>query len=57
MVKNEMLREVLDKFEEKYGDLNDESGCSVFNDNICQYEWLSVADIVKVIEEVDEMYN
>ena len=57
MVKNEMLREVLDKLEEKYGDLNDESGCSVFNDNICQYEWLSVADIVKVIEEVDEMYN
>ena len=57
MVKDEMLREVLDRLKEKYGDLNDESGCSVFNDNTCKYEWLSVADIVKIIEEVDEMYN
>lgn len=53
---NEILRELIGKLEEKYDDLNDECGCSVFNDNTGEYEWLSVADIVNVIKEVDEMY-
>ena len=54
MVKNEMLKEVLDMLEEKYGDLNNQRGSYVFNDNTGQHEWLSVADIVSIIEEIDE---
>lgn len=37
-----------DKIEEKYGSLDDESGCYV-ND-----EWLSVKDIVDLIDECDD---
>jgi hypothetical protein len=37
-----------DKLEEKYGSLDDESGCYVNND------WLSVKDVVDLIDECDD---
>jgi hypothetical protein len=44
--------ELLELLEEKYGDLTDDSGCSVSTDN--GWEWLSVADIVDVINKCTE---
>ena len=44
--------ELLELLEQKYGDLTDECGCSVFTDN--GWEWLSVADIVNVINSCTE---
>ena len=47
--------ELLEALERKYGDLTDERGCSVHNGE--DWEWLSVADIVSVINgciEYDE---
>lgn len=44
--------ELLELLERKYGDLTDNSGCSVSTDN--GWEWLSVADIVAVINECME---
>lgn len=41
--KEELLKEI----ERKYGDLDDESGCSVRTDR--GYTWLSVKDIVDII--------
>jgi hypothetical protein len=55
MANNYILQEVLDRIEAKYGDLNNERGCSVYTEN--GYVWLSVADIVQIIERVDAMYN
>ena len=55
MANNYILQEVLDRIEAKYGDLANERGCSVYTDN--GYAWLSVADIVAIIERVDAMYD
>lgn len=55
MVKDELLQEVLNRIEKKYGDLNDICGCNVHTDN--GYEWLSVSKIVEIIVSVDEDYN
>ena len=44
--------ELLNAIERKYGDLNDEGGCYVSTDN--GYEWLSVKDIVDVINSCME---
>ena len=42
-------QELLELLEQKYGDLTDECGCSVHVNG--EWEWLSVADIVRLIEE------
>lgn len=55
MANNYILQEVLDRIEAKYGNLTDERGCSVSTDN--GWEWLSIANIVDVIERVDAMYD
>jgi hypothetical protein len=55
ILNNVVLQEVLDRIEAKYGDLEDERGCSVSTDN--GWEWLSVAEIVRIIERVDEMFD
>lgn len=44
--------ELLELLKQKYGDLTDECGCSVSTDN--GWEWLSVADIVNVINSCAE---
>lgn len=44
--------ELLELLKEKYGNLNDECGCSIFING--EYEWLSVKDIVNVINECEE---
>ena len=44
--------ELLEAIERKYGDLNDECGCSVYVNG--DYEWLSVKDIVDVINDCME---
>ena len=37
-----------EKIEDKYGDLDDEAGCYI------RHEWLSVKDIVDLIDECDD---
>ena len=54
-VKDELLQEVLNRIEKKYGDLDNPCGCSVSTDN--GYEWFSVSKIVDIIIGVDEDYN
>lgn len=44
--------ELLERLERKYGDLNDSCGCYVFVNG--EYEWLSVKDIVDVIDDCEE---
>lgn len=44
--------ELLEAIERKYGDLNDERGCSVCVNG--GYEWLSVKDIVDIINDCCE---
>ena len=45
--------ELLKALERKYGDLNDECGCSVYTDN-GKYVWLSIKGIVDVINDCME---
>lgn len=49
-VKNEVLECLKEMIEEKYGDLTDECGCYV------RHEWLSIAEIVKLIDLADSYY-
>ena len=51
-MKNEILEYLKERLIEKYDDLEDESGCSIYT--VHGPEWLSVAEIVKIIDEVDE---
>ena len=44
--------EVLEALKKKYGDLDNTCGCSVSTGN--GYQWLSVADIVDIIESCEE---
>lgn len=56
-------KELLKEIEEKYGDLTNESGCSVSTDN--GFEWLSLSNIVELVhccetydggeEEIEEL--
>lgn len=55
MMNNIILQEVLDRIEAQYGDLTNESGCSISTDN--GWAWLSVANIVEIIERVDRMFE
>lgn len=55
MMNNIILQEVLDRIEALYGDLTDETGAYIRTDN--GYEWLSVANIVEIIERVDSMFD
>ena len=55
MARNELLQVLLEKLEKRYGDLNDRRGCSISTDY--GWTWLSVADIVDIIMEVDEEYE
>ena len=52
---NIILQEVLDRIEAKYGDLTNERGCFISTEN--GHEWLSVAEIVEIIERVDGMFE
>ena len=52
-MKHEALEYLLEMLEHKYGDLNDERGCSIRNE-FSDWEWLSVAEIVRLIERADE---
>lgn len=49
-MKNEVLECLKEMLEEKYGDLTDECGCYV------RHEWLSIAEIVKLIYLADSYY-
>lgn len=44
--------ELLELLERKYGNLNNECGCSVYVNG--EYEWLSIKDIVDVINDCTE---
>lgn len=44
--------ELLEALESKYGNLTDKRGCSVSTED--GWEWLSVADIVNVINSCEE---
>lgn len=41
--------ELLDRLEQKYGDLTDDGGCSISTNN--GYEWLSVSNIVELAHD------
>lgn len=53
-MRHEILEYLKERLEEKYGDLYDESGCSFSTDH--GWEWLSPAEITRLIDEVDEEY-
>ena len=55
ILNNVVLQEVIDRIEAQYGDLTDERGCYVSTDN--GHAWLSVANIVDIIERVDRMFE
>ena len=55
MMNNIILQEVIDRIEARYGDLKDERGAYISTEN--GYEWLSVANIVEIIERVDSMFE
>ena len=44
--------ELLEMLERKYGNLNDGSGCSIYVNG--EYEWLSIKDIVDIINDCTE---
>lgn len=57
---NEVLNYLLELIEEKYGDLDDNSGAYIINYNKPedrQWEYLSVAEIVSLIEQADEKFS
>lgn len=50
-MKHLILDSLLLKLKDKFGDLSNEGGCYLDNG-----EWLSIANIVELIYEVDEEY-
>lgn len=50
-MRHPILNSLLLEMEEKFGDLDNEGGCYLNNG-----EWLSIANIVELIHEVDENY-
>ena len=50
----ESLEYLKEKIKEKYDDLGDESGCSILTEH--GWEWLSISDIVTLIDEADEEF-
>lgn len=51
-MKNPILQDVLEKIEQVYGNIDDEMGCYVYTDN--GHQWLSIKNIVELINEVDK---
>ena len=43
--------ELLDALEKKYGELDDECGCSIYTNK--GFEWLSIKNIVDIIHDCD----
>ena len=56
MVRNEALKQLLERLEDEYGNLDDACGCTVLC-NKKEYKWLSLAIIKSMIEEVDRNYD
>ena len=54
-IKDEALRELLERIEVKYGDLDNIRGCYISTNK--GYEWLSIANIVELIKEVDREFD
>ena len=52
---NECLQSLLDRLEDKYGDLDNNYGCYVSTNNGSQ--WLSVQEIVDLIIMIDNEYE
>lgn len=52
---NECLQSLLDRLEDKYGDLDNNTGCYVSTNNGSQ--WLSVQEIVDLIIMIDNEYD
>ena len=55
ILNNIVLQEVLDRIEMRYGDLDNETGCYISTDE--GYRWLSVSEIVDIIQRVDQMFE
>lgn len=53
IMKHEALEYLKEMLERKYGDLEDNSGCYLYNE-YGEPEWFSVAEIVKLIDRADE---
>ena len=52
---NECLQSLLDRLEDKYGDLDNNNGCYVSTNN--GSHWLSVQEIVDLIIMIDNEYE
>lgn len=50
-MRNPILDYLLDELEQEFGDLDNEGGCYLNNGR-----WLSISNIVQLIERVDEDY-
>lgn len=55
-MKNEVLAYLKSMLEMKYGDLDDNGGCYIYNEETGEREWLSVRAIVDLIDRADEEY-
>lgn len=52
---NIVLQEVLDAIEDRYGDLDNETGCYINTDY--GHRWLSISEIVDIIQRVDRRFE
>jgi len=52
-MKHEVLEYLKEMLERKYGDLDDDTGCYCRNE-FGEAEWLSVKEIVRLIDRADE---
>ena len=50
-MKDEMLNKLIERLEERYGDLQDNGGCFV------EGEWLSLKQIYDIIDELDNDFQ
>lgn len=55
-MKYKVLEYLKGLLEKKYNNLDDDSGCNIFNSDINEYEWLSVKAIIKLIDQTDEEF-
>lgn len=56
MVKNPILKQVIKKLENTYGDLDKACGCTVCCTN-GEYKWFSTKIVKEIIEEIDDLNN
>ena len=54
MIKNTVLKQLIKKLENEYGDLDKACGCTVCCNN-GEYKWFSTKIVKDLIKEIDEL--